>query len=827
MIATPGYSWARRNRFTANPQRKGPSPLAIYSVPAVTRLSRGFSKTRGHNNAQIRGLSATPRLGRTSVVLSGVIGLFVAAAGMSIDAGSAAAATTWSTPIQVGAPNLEGGTFTSVSCVDATNCTAVGYETNTNTSEPIYDIETNGEWGSPVQLDTPYASPAYLYGVSCSTAANCTAVGSTAVTNDIENRGHQPIYVTETNGVWGSFIEVQGQDTTNNSFNAISCSNATNCTAVGSDVVSPGGTVAIDATETNGVWGALNGPFVGILSSVSCTSPGNCTAVGTDQNADYSPGWITETNGLWSAVTPFPGTTPTGIPLLQFGPSSLGVSCTGVKECTAVGTASSGTAPVYATESDGSWSTFSDIPGSAGGSGSFAGVSCTGVGTCTAVGTDANEQPVVDTETNGTWGPPTEVLGATGGSGSFTAISCSEADRCTAVGADGKGFPIYSVSTPQSPPTFSASADGTSSVTVSWTNVTPTQLARNGTDVTGAGTWNTGQLTNQPSSGSFTFQNLVPGETYTFTLYDDKITNTGTGPLTLTAQATTSTPPPTTTTPPPTTTTPPVVTSPTTTNGHGYWLVGSDGGIFTFGSAQFYGSTGNIVLNKPVVGITPASNDEGYWLVASDGGIFTFGNLAFYGSIPGLGISPAGSGAPRSLNAPIVGMVPSADGGGYFMVGADGGVFAFGDAKFEGSCPGIGGCSGAAVAVMPDATGNGYWLVTATGNVYAFGDAINHGAPGPQAVPVTAAVRTTDGGGYWILFSNGVVAPYGDAVNLGGPVGSVGGFNPATTIFTTSDGGGYWVSSANGSVFTQGDAPFEGSMGGVHLNGSIIAATGW
>ena len=41
-----------------------------------------------------------------------------------------------------------------------------------------------------------------------------------------------------------------------------------------------------------------------------------------------------------------------------------------------------------------------------------------------------------------------------------------------------------------------------------------------------------------------------------------------------------------------------MVTSPTTTTGHGYWLVGSDGGIFTFGSAQFYGSTGNLSLQS-------------------------------------------------------------------------------------------------------------------------------------------------------------------------------------------------------------------------------------
>ena len=40
---------------------------------------------------------------------------------------------------------------------------------------------------------------------------------------------------------------------------------------------------------------------------------------------------------------------------------------------------------------------------------------------------------------------------------------------------------------------------------------------------------------------------------------------------------------------------------------HGYWLVGHDGGIFSFGSAQFYGSTGNLHLQRPVVGITPTA----------------------------------------------------------------------------------------------------------------------------------------------------------------------------------------------------------------------------
>jgi hypothetical protein len=260
---------------------------------------------------------------------------------------------------------------------------------------------------------------------------------------------------------------------------------------------------------------------------------------------------------------------------------------------------------------------------------------------------------------------------------------------------------------------------------------------------------------------------------------------------------------------------------------HGYWLVGSDGGIFSFGSAQFYGSTGSIKLQRPVVGIVPTKDDGGYWLDASDGGVFAYGDTQFYGSIPGLGLHPAGSGHPHSLDAPIVGMVPSNDDNGYFMVASDGGVFAFGDAHFAGSCPGIGGCSGAAVSVMPDARGNGYWLVTQTGKVYTFGDAPYYGAPGSTGSPVTSAVRTPDGKGYWILTANGTVYNYGDAANDGDATGAFGGLNPASAIFTTSDGSGYWIASANGTVDQYGDAPNDGGMSGGSLNGAIIAATGF
>ncbi len=263
------------------------------------------------------------------------------------------------------------------------------------------------------------------------------------------------------------------------------------------------------------------------------------------------------------------------------------------------------------------------------------------------------------------------------------------------------------------------------------------------------------------------------------------------------------------------------------TGPRGYWLVGTDGGIFSFGTAQFHGSMGGTTLQRPVVGITPTQSRSGYWLVASDGGLFAFGDANYFGSVPGLGLHPAGSGLPNSLAAPIVAMVPSTTGLGYFMVASDGGVFAFGDARFAGSCPGIGGCVGSAVAVMPDASGNGYWLVTSSGSIYAFGDAPFFGAPPAQSAPVTSAVATPDGQGYWILYANGAVANFGDAAAYGNPAGYVNFYNPATAIFPTSDGLGYWVAAAKGDVFTYGNAPFLGSMSSTPLNGSIIAAYGF
>ena len=149
----------------------------------------------------------------------------------------------------------------------------------------------------------------------------------------------------------------------------------------------------------------------------------------------------------------------------------------------------------------------------------------------------------------------------------------------------------------------------------------------------------------------------------------------------------------------------PIVGMAPTPSGDGYWLVASDGGVFSFGDARFHGSTGGIALSRPIVAMAPTPSGEGYWLVASDGGIFAFGDARFHGSTGGI-----------SLSRPIVAMAATRTGAGYWLIASDGGIFTFGDARFYGSAAGQ--AAMATVASMAPSPRGGYWMVTADGAVF-------------------------------------------------------------------------------------------------------------
>ena len=244
--------------------------------------------------------------------------------------------------------------------------------------------------------------------------------------------------------------------------------------------------------------------------------------------------------------------------------------------------------------------------------------------------------------------------------------------------------------------------------------------------------------------------------------------------------------------------------------GPGYALLGEDGGIFTFGSARFFGSTGDRPLNQPVVGMAWTPSGEGYWIVARDGGIFTFGDAQFHGSTGGM-----------RLNAPILGMEATPTGRGYWLVAADGGIFTFGDARFHGST-GDKKLNAPVVGLGTTATGSGYWLVASDGGIFTFGDAPFHGSTGDRRLnqPVFDLAPTSGDDGYWLVARDGGIFTFGAAPFHGSSAGSSG--SPVIGMASMWTDGGYWIATRNGGVANFGDAPALGNLAGQRLNAPIV-----
>ena len=243
-----------------------------------------------------------------------------------------------------------------------------------------------------------------------------------------------------------------------------------------------------------------------------------------------------------------------------------------------------------------------------------------------------------------------------------------------------------------------------------------------------------------------------------------------------------------------------------TTPNLGYYIYDRLGDVNGFGNDSYLaylGTPATMNLGAPIVDMVPTPDGSGYWMLSSDGGVFSYGDAAFYGSMGG-----------RPLNAPVVGLAPTADGLGYWLVASDGGIFAFGDATFLGSRGGQ-PLNKPIVGMATDPAGSGYWLVASDGGIFSYGSAPFVGSTGSIHLnkPVVGMTPTPDGKGYWFVATDGGIFAYGDAQFFG----STGGLSlaqPVVGMLCTRDGQGYWLVAADGGLFAYGDAPFNGSLAG-------------
>src|SRR5688500_4418019 len=203
---------------------------------------------------------------------------------------------------------------------------------------------------------------------------------------------------------------------------------------------------------------------------------------------------------------------------------------------------------------------------------------------------------------------------------------------------------------------------------------------------------------------------------------------------------------------------------------------------------------------------------QGYWMVGADGGVFAFGDAPFLGAATG------------QLRSPAVHLEPTPSGQGYWVLSAAGEVVAFGDANFRGQLFPLPAAVGPDSAVGPvravglagTPSGQGYWVATGDARVFAFGDAVLQAATGAgvpaagadagppkPAAPTVAIAASPDGKGYWLLGRDGGVFSFG--VPFHGSVAERQPYEGAVSLEATPSGAGYYVAGGDGSVFAFGD----------------------
>ena len=215
------------------------------------------------------------------------------------------------------------------------------------------------------------------------------------------------------------------------------------------------------------------------------------------------------------------------------------------------------------------------------------------------------------------------------------------------------------------------------------------------------------------------------------------------------------------------------------------------------GNADFAASPSNVTVET-------VAHGPGYWMAGATGVVYGFGDLANFGSAP---------------TANVVHIEPTPSRNGYWILNRSGQVFAFGDAPALGSA--VTGESASSMSSTP--SGHGYWVFTDRGRVIPRGDAHFYGdlVGRPLNQPIIGSIATPTGHGYFMVATDGGIFAFGDA-RFRGSMGNRHLNKPVNGLVPTPTNLGYWLVASDGGIFSFGDAGFHGSMGGTALNKAVV-----
>jgi hypothetical protein len=320
-----------------------------------------------------------------------------------------------------------GASLSQVSCVATNDCEAVGGFPDSFGRSGLWAEEWDGtSW--TVQKATTPGSLLSVTGLSCSAATSCEAVGTemSQIAGDPPNA-----FAWGWNGTAWSF-QLAASEAAGSTLNGVSCVAANDCEAVGFSGSGSSGGIALVEVWDGSAWteqASLASGAFDDLSSVSCTAASACEAVGWSGSSYQHLVPLAE---VWDGSS----WTSQPVPAASGNNPLEGVSCTGAGACEAVGSSQDFTA---AEAWDGtSWNIQSSPDPTGVFSNTLSGVSCRGVAACEAVGNDQNTLTGDLTDTlgeawNGTsWGlqstPDPSVTSVLEG------VSCSSKTACEAVG---------------------------------------------------------------------------------------------------------------------------------------------------------------------------------------------------------------------------------------------------------------------------------------------------------------------------------------------------------------------------------------------------------
>ena len=377
-------------------------------------------------------------------------------------------------------PNLNHWTSSyAISCSSPGNCTLGGYYTSLTGYQAFVATQTDGVWGTYTDIPGLNAVNTDWNGASVSTIS-CTSPGNCSVGGRYSSGNKEHAFVaSQTDGVWGEYEDIpapnghylnEGILFGNTGIWSISCISPGNCTGTGT-YYDEAGSQVFAVTQTDGVWGEyedipglreVNIEGDASVTSLSCTSIGNCVLGGyySLDYDEYEAFVATQTDGVWGSYENIPGLNEANV---GTDAEVDQVSCTSDGECTASGSyrGSSGSIAFVATQTNGVWSHYEDIPGlqaiASIGDTNADQLSCSSPGNCTVSGTywvGATYQPYVATQTNGVWGNYETIPGISQansyGAAFIKALSCGSAGNCSVVG--------YYISTGYEVHTFLASS---------------------------------------------------------------------------------------------------------------------------------------------------------------------------------------------------------------------------------------------------------------------------------------------------------------------------------------------------------------------------------